>query len=473
MAGAAGSAGAFGGHLARVRRGRHLLPLGICLVLVAVAAVSAMAPVSVSGAPAASPGDASATADSDSGMDLSVDETSVDQGAGSDLADVNVYNVIQTVAISAGSGDFQIYVVQGGDTLSKIAAKFGLSRNTIYWANTSRLPNPASIRGRPQAADPAGGRGHRDRQGEQHPERAGVQVQGSTPTIMKANTMPEPSADRRPASGHPRRPVPAIPRPSRQAGGRRLGAGTAGSSAGRSGPRHDISQYYRSGHPRSTSPRPRERRRRGRRRDRHLRRLEDQRRRLRRRHRGLDQHGGKLWTTYNHLSAEFVHVGQVVSAGQRIGNVGMTGNATGPHLHFEVWVCSAWTDGTTACARNPLNYSEPAGRSPAPTGPGQPSPAARAGASGPHARIDPCSLTSSESGFAPATAATARPRSGTRPTYPAAGPTAATAAGAARSTWPSIRARPACATIATSTTSRPRPGDGAAARGSTARRART
>jgi murein DD-endopeptidase MepM/ murein hydrolase activator NlpD len=67
-------------------------------------------------------------------------------------------------------------------------------------------------------------------------------------------------------------------------------------------------------------------------------------------------HGGKLWTTYNHLSAEFVHVGQVVSAGQRIGNIGMTGNATGPHLHFEVWACYPWTGGGTTCARNPLNY---------------------------------------------------------------------------------------------------------------------
>jgi murein DD-endopeptidase MepM/ murein hydrolase activator NlpD len=66
--------------------------------------------------------------------------------------------------------------------------------------------------------------------------------------------------------------------------------------------------------------------------------------------------GGKLYTTYNHLSREYVHVGQVVSAGQQIGNVGMTGNATGPHLHFEVWACYPWSGGGTACARNPLKY---------------------------------------------------------------------------------------------------------------------
>lgn len=68
-------------------------------------------------------------------------------------------------------------------------------------------------------------------------------------------------------------------------------------------------------------------------------------------------HDGKLYTTYNHLSEEFVKVGQSVSAGQRIGSVGMTGNATGPHLHFEVWVCYPWTGSTIGCARNPLNYT--------------------------------------------------------------------------------------------------------------------
>jgi murein DD-endopeptidase MepM/ murein hydrolase activator NlpD len=66
--------------------------------------------------------------------------------------------------------------------------------------------------------------------------------------------------------------------------------------------------------------------------------------------------GTRMYTTYNHLSAEFVRVGQVVTAGQRIGSVGMTGNATGPHLHFEVWACFPWTGGTTACARNPMRY---------------------------------------------------------------------------------------------------------------------
>ena len=47
-------------------------------------------------------------------------------------------------------------------------------------------------------------------------------------------------------------------------------------------------------------------------------------------------HGNGLQTRYAHNSVNTVEVGQTVSAGDVIGKVGKTGNATGFHVHFEI-----------------------------------------------------------------------------------------------------------------------------------------
>lgn len=59
-------------------------------------------------------------------------------------------------------------------------------------------------------------------------------------------------------------------------------------------------------------------------------------------------HGNGYVTYYGHCSSLYVKQGQTVTKGQKIASVGMTGWATGPHVHFEVRV--------NGSVKNPLNY---------------------------------------------------------------------------------------------------------------------
>lgn len=50
------------------------------------------------------------------------------------------------------------------------------------------------------------------------------------------------------------------------------------------------------------------------------------------------EHSPDVFSRYGHLQPDLrVRVGQSVSAGDPIGSIGLTGNTTGPHLHFEIY----------------------------------------------------------------------------------------------------------------------------------------
>lgn len=88
------------------------------------------------------------------------------------------------------------------------------------------------------------------------------------------------------------------------------------------------------------------------------------------------KHANGLATLYSHLSTINVSAGQAVSTGQTVGLSGMTGYATGPHLHFGVYASAGiqimtlgeFRGATTPCARasmpvapkdaylNPMSY---------------------------------------------------------------------------------------------------------------------
>jgi murein DD-endopeptidase MepM/ murein hydrolase activator NlpD len=70
-------------------------------------------------------------------------------------------------------------------------------------------------------------------------------------------------------------------------------------------------------------------------------------------------HGNGVTTRYGHLRRILIHKGDVLTAGTKIGQVGSTGRATGPHLHFEVRLDGRDVDPNTALAVAELTRESP------------------------------------------------------------------------------------------------------------------
>ncbi len=70
------------------------------------------------------------------------------------------------------------------------------------------------------------------------------------------------------------------------------------------------------------------------------------------------KHANKYYSYYGHLKKNslLVNVGDTVVSGQRIAQVGSSGNSTDPHLHFEVWYDSSYVvDPMSGNCGNPIS----------------------------------------------------------------------------------------------------------------------
>jgi murein DD-endopeptidase MepM/ murein hydrolase activator NlpD len=288
-------------------------------------------------------------------LDLAGDE-GLTQPEGPYLADGTLLKPIAVdTSIADPSETLRSYRVRSGDTLTGIARHFGVSMMTVWWANHLKSKDDLKV-GQKLVIPPVDGTVHIVKAGETLAKIAdGANV--SEADIVSFNGL---ASDKLAVGqtlilpgGHGK------PIPTPRAQPRQVSSGGGGSSV----PQHygggqfawplpggTISQYFHYGHPALDIQAPYGSR-------------------IIAAASGTVifagwksngggyqvwiAHGSGLYTTYNHMSAITVGVGEHVSRGEQVGRVGQSGWATGPHLHFEVWRGEVWGSGYRV---NPLIY---------------------------------------------------------------------------------------------------------------------
>jgi murein DD-endopeptidase MepM/ murein hydrolase activator NlpD len=260
--------------------------------------------------------------------------------------------------VSDASAKLITYTVKSGDTLTGIARHFGISMMTLWWANHLAAKDVLHV-GEKLEIPPVDGLVIVVKAGDTLDSIAALTGMPANDivaynnltdrTLVLGQVLIIPNAHGNPIAETPTRPV-AVTRPSSGSGHVKSPPTYTGGVFLWPVPGGYISQYYHPGHPAIDIAAP------------------EGTRVLAvaagtviyagwKDNGGGYQvwiaHGSGLFTTYNHMSAVLVAVGQHVGRGQQVGRVGMTGNATGPHCHFEVWRGMVWGDGYRV---NPLPY---------------------------------------------------------------------------------------------------------------------
>ncbi len=241
----------------------------------------------------------------------------------------------------AQAGRIQEYVVQPGDTVWSIAAQHDLTLDSLRWANPELRRNPDKLaQGQILRIPPVNGALHDVQPGDTVESIAAAwNVPPETIRAYRANRL---AGDRQPAPGD----VVIVPYGAKEVD---LPAPTPVAGYSFAWPINGwLSQGYHSRHHALDIAGPYGAKVYASRAGRVI-------------HTGWDpsgygylvkiQHEGGYVSYYGHLKGHWVQKGQWVAQGDLIGEVGSTGNSTGPHVHFEIRRNGAWV--------NPLNYLPP------------------------------------------------------------------------------------------------------------------